>query len=140
MTTVMISRRSSRAKQRGFTPLEMVIVVVIVAILASLAYPSYLAQMRKSRRASAESHLMDIAAHQQQYLFDSRTYAASLLALNMTTPADVAAAYTITVTVAAGPPPSFTIAATPTGTQVKDLGGAMLTIADSGAKTPVGAW
>ena len=140
MTKPIFSGGTARGKQPGFTLLELTIVVVIVAILVSIAYPSYVAQIRKSRRASAESHLMDIAARQQQYLFDSRSYAASLAVLNMTTPSDVAAAYTITITVGGGLPPSFTIAATPMGTQVLDLGGAVLTIADSGAKTPVGAW
>ena len=118
----------------------MAIVAVIVAILVMIAYPSYQGQIRKSRRASAESHLMDIASRQQQFLYDSRAYAASLAALNMATPADVAANYTIGVALQAGPPPTFLVTATPTGAQTNDLGGAALTIDNAGAKTPAGAW
>src|SRR5258706_357182 len=36
---------------RGFTLVELMIVVAIVAILAAVAYPSYLQHIRKSRRA-----------------------------------------------------------------------------------------
>lgn len=127
-------------RYRGFTLLEMTIVAVIIAILVTIAFPSYQGQLRKSRRASAESHLMDIATKQQQYLFDSRAYASDLAALRMTTPTDVAAHYTITISATGGPPPSFTITAAPIGAQVKDLGGASLTIDSSGAKSPAGAW
>jgi type IV pilus assembly protein PilE len=83
---------------------------------------------------------MDVSARQQQYLFDSRAYAPDIATLNMTTPADVAANYTIAVAMSAGPPPSFTVTATPTGAQVKDLAGAALTITNTGAKAPAGAW
>lgn len=129
-----------RRTNGGFTLLEVTIVAVIIAILVTIAFPSYQGQLRKSRRAAAESHLMDIATRQQQYLFDSRAYAPDLAALRMTTPADVAAYYAITITASDGPPPTFTATAAPRGTQVKDLGGAPLTIDASGAKTPAGAW
>lgn len=124
----------------GFTLLEVTIVAAIIAILVMIAFPSYQGQLRKSRRASAESHLMDIATKQQQHLFDIRAYASDLSALQMTTPADVAAYYTITIAATGGPPPSFTVTAAPRGTQAKDLGGASLTIDSAGAKTPAGAW
>ena len=127
-------------RQGGMTLLELMIVAATIAILVIVALPSYTAYVRKSTRASAESHLMDVAARQQQYLFDSRSYAPDLATLNMTTPSNVSGAYTITVAVSAGPPPSFTITATPTGKQTLDLGGASLTITNSGAKTPAGAW
>src|SRR4051794_24717847 len=82
-------------RRRGFTLLELVIVVVVVAILASVALPGYQDQVRKSRRASAQSHLLDIAQREQQYLLDARSYASTIAALNMSTPADVFAYYTI---------------------------------------------
>jgi len=129
-----------RRRIGGFTLLEMTIVAVIIAILAMIALPSYQAQLRRSHRASAQSHLMDIASRQQQYLFDSRAYATSLAVLNMSTPTDVAADYTISITVSAGPPPTFVVTATPKGRQTADLGGAALTINSAGAKAPSTAW
>jgi len=120
----------------GFTLVELMIAVAIIGILASIAIPSYVEYVKKGRRASAQSHLMDIAQRQQQYLLDARTYAASLTTLGITTPTDVANYYTIQVNVADAPP-SFTITATAQGTQVSD---GNLTLDSTGAKTPVGKW
>lgn len=131
---------------RGFTLLEVMIVCVIVGILAAIVLPSYQNQLRKSRRASAESHLMDIASRQQQYLLDNRKYAADLASLGMTTPGEVSSYYTInacdtglTCSVS-GTPPTFTVTATPIGSQALDLDGQKLTVDNSGAKTPTTGW
>lgn len=40
-------------KQRGFTLIELMIVVVVIAVLAAIAIPNYLEQSRKGRRAEA---------------------------------------------------------------------------------------
>lgn len=124
-------------KQFGFTLIELMITVVIIGILAAIAVPSYQSYMLKGRRASAQSHLMDIAQRQQQYLLDARSYAATLSALNMTTPSDVSAYYAITIAAAADTPPTFTITATPSGVQAAD---GALTISNTGVKTPADKW
>ncbi len=46
---------------RGFTLIELMIVVAVVAILATIAYPSYEEQMRKGRRAEGKVALNEIA-------------------------------------------------------------------------------
>ena len=47
---------------------------------------------------------------------------------------------TIAIAVTAGPPPGFTASATPIGSQAGDLSGQALTISNTGAKGPSGAW
>ena len=48
-------------RNRGFTLIELMIVVVIVGILASVAYPSYREHVAKTRRADAQAALMELA-------------------------------------------------------------------------------
>lgn len=53
--------------------------MVVVVILATIAYPSYQDNLRKGRRAAAQSFLIETASLQQQYLLDARSYAVVLL-------------------------------------------------------------
>jgi type IV pilus assembly protein PilE len=126
-------------RQIGFTLVELMVTVAIVGILASVAYPSYVKYIVKSNRAAAQSHLMDIAQQQPQYLIDNRAYAGSVSDLHLTTPDKVSSVYTITITPSAGPPPSYTVTASPIagGAQADDED---LTITSSGAKTPATKW
>jgi type IV pilus assembly protein PilE len=49
------------ARERGFTLVELLIVMVIASILAMIAVPSYQASVMKSRRADARVVLNDTA-------------------------------------------------------------------------------
>jgi type IV pilus assembly protein PilE len=124
---------------RGFTLIDLMITVAMVGILAAIAYPSYTNYMVKSRRSSAQTYLMDVAQAEQQYLLDSRSYATSLTALNMTAPSSVAPYYTIAITASDGPPPTFTATATPIpgAPQASDV---TLSIDNTGMKLPANTW
>ena len=124
------------APERGFTLIEVVITVAIVAILVAVALPTYRDHMRKSRRAEAQAYLMAVAARQQQFLLDTRGYAPDLATVGIAAPANVAAVYDIAVATVAGPPPTFSLTATPKATTDQTLERCgWLAIDQSGAKT-----
>ena len=59
---------------RGFTLLEMMIVVAIIAILGAIALPSYAAYVTRSRVLDAVTRLADARARMDDYFQDQRTY------------------------------------------------------------------
>jgi type IV pilus assembly protein PilE len=60
---------------RGFTLVEMMIVVAIVAILAGIAYPSYSDYVMRGRITEATTALQETRVRMEQHFLDNRTYA-----------------------------------------------------------------
>lgn len=122
------------AAGRGFTLVELVVVMAIAAILAAIAIPNYGEYVLRSNRSSAQAFISDVATRQAQFFLDRRTYATTVAALNMPVPPEVATRYSVAIAVVDGPPLAYTVRATPTGPQLKDRCGA-LTIDQAGNKT-----
>ena len=66
---------------RGFTLIELMVVIAIVAILAAIAVPAYTRQTLRSHRADAINGVSDIQLRQERYRADHASYAASMDAL-----------------------------------------------------------
>ena len=126
---------------RGFTLIELMIVVAVIALLATIAYPSYNNYLARSRRADAQQFIMQMDSRQKQILIEQRAYATAPNALNVassgwtcTAASCTNAFYTVTFNPAvdnAATPPSYTICAVPAGTQASD---GTLTLDSTGAK------
>jgi type IV pilus assembly protein PilE len=109
----------------GFTLIEMIVVIVIIAILAAIAIPNYSEYVQRGYRSAAQAYISDLASRQTQFFLDRRVYATTVAALNVPAPAEIVNRYDVTVVANVGPPATFTLTATPTGTQAGDRCGAM---------------
>ncbi|HEV3088650.1 MAG TPA: prepilin-type N-terminal cleavage/methylation domain-containing protein [Candidatus Elarobacter sp.] len=117
-----------REDERGFTLIELMIVVAIIAILAGILIPNFVNARSQAQTAACESNLRAIATAMELYYADNQVYPTasgaavqpSLLTVNgvaylNNTPKDPAAqsgaaTYTLTTTQASGGgPASYTI-------------------------------
>ena len=65
-------------KQRGFTLVELMVVVMIVAILGMIGLPSYRDYIQRSQRTEAKDALVRLAANQERHYLQNNTYTADL--------------------------------------------------------------
>ncbi len=65
-------------KNRGFSLIELLIVVAIIGIIAAIAYPSYQNYLTRAARAEASAKLLEVMERQEQYYRRELKYTATL--------------------------------------------------------------
>ena len=122
--------------QRGFTLIEVMIVVAIVAILAAIAYPSYSDYAFRTRRADGKEMMMRVASAQERYYTNLTNYATDAQLGLGTPPVSEKGYYTIGIALA-NSNQTYTLTATPATSQVGDKCGNLI-MTNSGNKTMSG--
>jgi type IV pilus assembly protein PilE len=78
---------TSRPTARGFTLIELMIVVVIIAILASIGIPSYRQYVIRATRTEAKTALLRVQAAQEKFYLQQNKYATTEAELTSDPPA-----------------------------------------------------
>jgi len=135
--TAVVSR--VRVQPRGFTLIEIMIVVAIVGITAAIALPSYQNQMQKTRRGAAKADLIELAGFMQRFYTENNRFDQDRLGNAVVLPFNTTATengatifYNLSLTAVANS--SYTLSAVPVGAQSSDSCGT-LGVAHTGAKT-----
>ena len=97
-----------KKNEKGFTLIELMIVIAIIGILAAIAIPQFSAYRIRSFNAAAQADLRNAATAQEAYFVDNQIYSAAIADL-------VGATYgmfsteNVTVSIAASGATSYTM-------------------------------
>lgn len=116
---------------RGFSLIELMIVVVIVAILGTIAYPSYQQYVLHSHRVEAKAMLLNAANRQETYFMDFNQYASSAAALNISENSD-SGFYHLVISAAGS---TYALTATASGAQGSDQDCIIFSVDQNGTKS-----
>jgi len=92
--------------QKGFTLIELMIVIAIIGILAAIAIPQFTAYRQRGFNAAAQSDLRNAATAQEAYYTDGQTYTSAVADL---TPRGYAPSANVTMTTISGTTSGYTM-------------------------------
>lgn len=129
--------KTTSSRQRGFTLIEVMIVVGVIGLLSAVAYPSYTSYIQRSHRAEARNFLQTVAQRLEQNYTLSGSYNANQAGTAIdnafitnsgfaAVPPTGAARYNITFVAGSPTAGAYVLQAVPTGAQANDSCGTLL--------------
>lgn len=121
--------------QRGFSLVELMVVVAVVAIIAAFAMPQYSDYVTRSKFAEAHSTLSDARVRLEQRFMDNRAYTGGAAPWACGSAAPTGGKYFTYSCVSTAGPDTYTVTAT--GDPAQGLSGIAFTINESNTKATV---
>lgn len=121
---------------RGFTLIELMIVVVIIGVIAAIAYPNYQDYVQSSRRSECQGVMLNYANALERRFSTNNSYldaADTAVMPQFTCPADGGPPLHYNLAIEDEGDTTYLIVATPVGPQLNDLCGE-LTLSNTGVK------
>jgi prepilin-type N-terminal cleavage/methylation domain-containing protein len=148
----MTVQTSALKSRKGFTLVELAVVIVIIGVLAAFGVPKFLNSVERSKAAEAFAYLSAVREAEERYIAQNGIYADNISKLDITlqAPKYFTTAGTITAGIVAGGAPSWTMTLTRIATTSSYGGytvvyteagydGTTSTIKDFAAINPLGA-
>ena len=122
---------------RGFTIIELMIVVVVIGVLAAIALPAYQNYAKQARRADAKTSLFEVQLAMEKYRANNSTFTTNMTDLGYpgATNQQSKEGYYILDIPSAAAASTYTITADPTGIQANDDCGTFTITVNAGGET-----
>ncbi len=135
-----------RGRARGFTLIELMVVIAIVAVLSTIAVSSYRTYVLRASRTEGRMALLAIQVAQEKFFLQNNAYAQDIatviapppggLGINLDA-AGVTSGGNYTISFAAATATTYRLQADATGHQTDDTAACLqFTIDEQGARTP----
>jgi type IV pilus assembly protein PilE len=136
-----VNIKIQHAVQRGFSLIELMIVVAIIGILAAIVYPNYTQYVIDSRRATAAACLSEQAQLLERYYTTNLTYVGATLPANQQCVLDLNGFYAFAADIDDDTPRQYGLTATPLSGQLNNdtKCGCNLALDQTGAKASAGS-